>query len=487
MDALYNRGNLLWLTYQRFAEARTDLEGVARLRPAFDYLRGDLLHLKMQVCDWQGVEAEIAALDEGVRAGKPVARPFVYQAISASPADLKTASEIYAAGRYPAAPPCPQAARSHDRLRIGYVSADFREQATAFLTAGLYECHDREKFHITAFDIGWNDASPMRARLEAGFDAFIDMSAMTDQAAAARIAKEEIDILVNLNGYFGAQRMGIFAHRPAPVQVNYLGFPATLGAPYIDYILADRITIPDAERDFYSEKVIWLPDSYQVNDSKRAIAPSAPSRTALGLADDAFVFCNFNHPYKLTPAMFALWMNILKQSGNSLLWLLESNNAVAANLRKAAERHGVAGSRLVFAPTAQPADHLARIARADLFLDSLPYNAHTTASDSLWAGVPLLTCRGTAFPGRVAASLLHAVDLPELVTESIEEYQALAVALAGDGPRLKALRDRLARNRSGCALFDTARFARGLEAAYLQMWDIYNEGGQAPRAFAVPR
>ena len=487
LDALYNRGNLLWLTYQRFGEARADLERVARLRPAYDYLRGDLLHLKMQACDWQGIETEIAALDEGVRAGKPVARPFVYQAISSSPADLKAASEIYAAGRYPAAPLFAQAARSHDRLRIGYVSADFREQATAFLAAGLYECHDREKFHITAFDTGWNDASPMRARLESAFDGFIDMAAMTDHAAASRVAQEEIDILVNLNGYFGAQRMGIFAHRPAPLQVNYLGFPATLGAPYIDYILADRITIPDDERSFYTEKVVWLPDSYQVNDSKRAIAPIVPSRASLGLADDAFVFCNFNHPYKLTPAMFALWMEILKKTGNSLLWLLQSNTMVAANLRKEAERHGVAGARLVFAPAIAPAAHLARIARADLFLDSLPYNAHTTASDSLWAGVPLLTCRGTAFPGRVAASLLHAAGLPELVTESLEDYQALALALAQDRPRLKSLRDKLAGNRSGCTLFDTARFARGLEAAYLQMWDIYNEGGQAPRAFAVPQ
>ena len=295
---------------------------------------------------------------------------------------------------------------------------------------------------------------------------------------------EGIDILVNLNGYFGTERMGIFAARPVPVQVNYLGFPATLGAPYIDYILADRIVIPKEEQRFYKENVVYLPDSYQVNDSTRMIAEVTPSRAACGLPDQAFVFCNFNHIYKLTPAMFAVWMNILRQAEDSVLWLLESNRKFPHTLRKEAERHGIAGERLVFARPALPADHLARMKLADLFLDSLPYNAHTTASDALWTGLPLLTCRGKSFPGRVAASLLQAIGMPELVTQTLEDYQALALRLAGDPAYLGALRQKLAQNRLTTPLFDTSRFRLHIEAAYTAMWEI-SRRGESARSFSV--
>jgi predicted O-linked N-acetylglucosamine transferase (SPINDLY family) len=485
VNALYNRGNLLWLNLQRFAEARRDLERVARLAPNHDYIQGDLLHLKMQEADWRDIEQDFAAIEKGVEEGRPVVRPFIYQPISESPAALQRASILYAAHRFPPASKTGNKPRRADgKIRVGYVSGDFREQATAFLTAGLYECHDRGRFEIVGFDRGWDDGSALRRRLEKSFDKFVILSHLPNDEAAEKIKSEEIDILVNLNGYFGAESMGIFARRPAPIQVNYLGFPATLGAPYIDYILADRIVIPEEEQDFYTEKVAYLPDTYQVNDFKRPIAPAVPSRATHGLPDQAFVFCNFNHIYKLTPAMFAMWMDILKETENSVLWLLRSNKGFPSRLKAEAERLGVAGERLVFAAPAAPADHLARMSLADLFLDSLPYNAHTTASDSLWAGLPLLTCRGKTFPGRVATSLLHAAGLPELVTENLTDYRTMALTLASDPALLAKIRDRLRHKRLSMPLFDTGRFCRHIEAAYRSMWEM-SQRGEAPRGFSV--
>jgi predicted O-linked N-acetylglucosamine transferase (SPINDLY family) len=420
-----------------------------------------------------------------VREGKRIVRPFIYQAFCESPADLQAASVIYAGHRFAPRTPLGKAGVSgRDKIRVGYVSGEFREQATSFLAAGLFELHDKSRFEIVAFDTGWDDQSPLRRRLEAAFDKFIDISAMSEKQAAEAVIAEEIDILVNLNGYFGVETMGIFAHRPAPVQVNYLGFPATLGSPYIDYILADRVVIPEIERQFYTESVVYLPDTYQANDSKRPIGEATPRRSECGLAEAQFVFCNFNNIYKLTPAMFSVWMNILRQVDGSVLWLLESNRIFPGQLKMEAERQGIVGERLVFAPPLDPASHLARMKLADLFLDSVPYNAHTTASDSLWAGVPVLTCRGKTFPGRVAASLLHAVGLRELVTDSLEEYRALALRLARDPALLQSFRLKLARNRLTTPLFDTDRFCRHIEGAYGQMWEM-SQRGMRPRGFDV--
>jgi predicted O-linked N-acetylglucosamine transferase (SPINDLY family) len=324
----------------------------------------------------------------------------------------------------------------------------------------------------------------MRARLEKAFDRWITITNLSDQEAAEVIRDAEIDILISLNGFFGEARMGVFARRPAPVQVNYLGFPATLGAPYIDYILADQVVIPEDERQFYDEHVVYLPGTYQANDDKgREIAPM-PSRAEAGLPADAFVFCNFNNAYKLTPSTFDGWMQILKQVDGSVLWLLESPAPYADNLRREAEKRGVAGERLIFAPDLPTDQHLARLQLADLFLDGLPYNAHTTASDALWAGVPLITCKGTTFPGRVAASLLAAAGLPELVTEKPGDFEALAIRLAKNPADLKALRDRLKASKASCALFDTDRFRQNIEAAYRTMWERWL-AGEMPHGFAV--
>lgn len=485
IDALINRGTLQWSKVGRhYDNATKDLEHALALEPLHAYTRGELLHIRMQTADWRDFFREKAQIDQGIRNDHLVIQPFVYQAISDSPADLASCSRLFAK-LYPALPsPHILLNRNHGRIRIGYLSADFREQATAYLTVGLYEMHDRRKFEIIALDNGVSDDSAVRARLEKAFDKIIDISHLPDHVAANRIHAEEIDILVNLNGYFGSHRTGVFAHRPAPVQVNFLGFPATLGAPYIDYILADRTVIPEEERCHYSEQVVYLPDCYQVNDSKRPIAEDTPTRVGTGLPEKAFVFCNFNRSYKFTPAAFEVWMRILKQVPDSVLWLLDDIPRLRDNLCRAAELHGVAGTRLIFAPRLAVEKHLARLRLADLFLDSLPYNAHTTASDALWAGLPLLTCRGTTFPGRVAASLLGAAGLPDLVTETWGDYERLAVMLARDTARLAAIRQRLQQNRLTCALFNTDRFRQHIEASYATMWDIWLRG-ETPRAFSV--
>jgi predicted O-linked N-acetylglucosamine transferase (SPINDLY family) len=353
-----------------------------------------------------------------------------------------------------------------------------------YLAAGLFEKHDRERFEVVGFDNSRDDQSQMRRRVNMAFDRFLPIQSLSDQDAAQLIEAQDIDILVNLNGYFGKERTGVFALRPAPLQVNYLGFPGTLGTPTMDYILADRIVIPDEERRYYAEQVVWLPHSYQVNDDKRRIAQDRPTRAGEGLPEAGLVFCNFNQGYKLTPETFARWMRLLRQVEGSVLWLMAGNGAFAGNLRREAERHGVAGDRLVFGERRPLEEHLARLPLADLFLDSLPYNAHTTASDALWAGVPLLTRRGQTFAGRVAASLLTAVGLPELITEDWDAYEALALRLAREPGLLGGFRDRLKQNRASYPLFDTDRSRRHIEAAYRQMWEIA-ERGEAPRHFSV--
>jgi len=350
--------------------------------------------------------------------------------------------------------------------------------------AELFELHDHNRFELIAFDNGWDDGSAIRRRIERAFDAIVDIAQLGDAEAAAAIRGRQVDILVNLNGYFGLGRQGVFSQRPCPVQVNWLGFPGTLGTDYIDYIVADRHVIPPGHDAYYAEKVVRLPDTYQPNDRQRRIAERAPGRAEVGLPGAGFVFCCFNNSYKVTPDVFDVWMSLLRRVDGSVLWLLENNHEAVRNLRGEAQRRGVAPERLVFAPRMHLDDHLARHRLADLFLDTLPYNAHTTASDALWAGLPLLTCTGSTFPGRVAGSLLHAVGLPELITHSLEDYGALALRLATSPGELAAVRAKLAANRATCPLFDTDRFRRHIESAYVTMWERYQRGA-APESFAV--
>jgi predicted O-linked N-acetylglucosamine transferase (SPINDLY family) len=483
-EALINRG-YTWWTLKQYEAGTADVERGLSLNPDYPFGRGELLHTRMYNADWHDFAARKAELEMLLRAGKPVVQPFIFQAIAETPSDAQACSRIWGEKKYPqiASAPHNRAARKdRKKIRIGYLSGEFRHQATAILMAGLYERHDREQFEIVAIDAGQNDQTAMRARLEKAFDRWINIASLSDQEAAEVIRDVEIDILVNLNGYFGDARMGVCAQRPAPVQVNYLGFPATLGAPYIDYLIADKIVIPPGERQFYDEQLVYLPDSYQANDDKGREMATSPGRAEAGLPEKAFVFCNFNNAYKLTPSTFDSWMRIVKSVEGSVLWLLEGSALYADNLRREAEERGVAGTRLIFAPDLPTDQHLARLQLADLFLDGLPYNAHTTGSDALWAGLPLVTFKGTTFPGRVAASLLAAAGLPELVTENSADFEALAIRLAQNPAELTLLRGKLTANKASCALFDTDRFCKNIESAYRTMWERWL-AGEKPASF----
>lgn len=476
-DAYENRA-------QASARAKRHLETVAcyerlyALDPAYPYVAGNLLHARMLVCDWCGINDLQATIRNGLAAGARVAEPFGYQGIAESEADLLACARIYAGAEYPTlpAPALPPAQRDDSRITIGYLCGEFRQHATTILMCGVYESHRKDRFRLIALDNGGPDGSDERRRVEAAFDELVDIRGLGDDAVAALARARGIDVLVNLNGYYGDGRMGVFARRPCPVQVNYLGFPGTMGAPYFDYLVADAEVIPAASREAYTEKIAWLPHCYQANDDRRSIASTAPTRETAGLPEEAFVYCCFNNNYKITPRTFDSWMRILQRVPSAVLWLLEDNATAAANLRTQASQRGVDPGRLVFAQRLPPAEHLARHALADLFLDTLPYNAHTTASDALWAGLPLLTCRGTTFPGRVGASLLRALGLDELVTEDAAAYEAMAVELAQDRARLAQLKARLAGARAGRPPFNTASITRSLEALYEAMVDRARRG-----------
>jgi predicted O-linked N-acetylglucosamine transferase (SPINDLY family) len=369
--------------------------------------------------------------------------------------------------------------RNHDRLRIGYVSGDFRRHATTQLAAELFEAHDRSRFEIFAYAYGPNNDDAMRARLRAGFDRFIDITGHSTAEAADAIRRDEIDILIDLKGYTFDARTKLFALRPAPIQVNYLGYPGTMGASFIDYIVADAVVIPPGAERLYSEKIVRLPGCYQPNDSTRPLAPEPPPRAALGLPEDGFVFCCFNQTYKITPDIFGVWMALLRELPGSVLWLIAFNKEAPVRLKAMAKAQGVDPARLIVGPQLPPNDHLARLGRADLFLDTHPCAAHTTASDALWAGVPVLTLAGQVFQSRVAASLLTALGLEELITDSLPAYHAMAKRLAADPAFLRDLRDRLARQRTDSDLFSGRAIARKLESAFAEMWRRHS-GGLAP-------
>ncbi len=485
VDALSNRGLVLQALGRR-TELIENYGVLLAVAPEYPCIPGYYLHAQLDCCVWQGYEESVGRIVDGVRAGKRSDSPFHFLAVSESADDQLRCARICVAEEYPAAAePVWRGERyRHDRIRVAYVSADLHSHAVPNLIAGLFEAHDRTRFEITAVSLGPEQNDAMRARLKAAVDRFVDVRDRSDHQAAALLRELEVDIAVDLQGFTWGCRPGIFARRAAPVQVNYLGYPGTLGADYMDYIVGDRHVIPPAHDACYSEKVVRLPDSYQVNDAKRRIADYTPTRVELGLPEDAFVFCCFNNNYKIAPHVFNVWMRLLRETERSVLWLLEDNEAAAKNLRREASQRGLAPARLVFAPRVRMEEHLSRLRRADLFLDTRPYNAHVTASDALWAGVPLVTCQGGTFAGRVAASLLNAAGLPELVTTSWEEYRLLALRLAADREMLADLRKRLARNRASCALFDTDRFRRHIESAYATM-HARAQRGEPPASFDV--
>jgi protein O-GlcNAc transferase len=484
-DACNNLGNTL-MGLKQFEAAIVSYRRALELRPDHSYARSMLAIACRQICDWREFAETGRYFSEHARLASSIVNPFVFLAWSGEPEEQLRCAQLFIQDRIGSGLKHVRqgALSSGKRLRIAYLSADFHDHATANLMAGLFECHDRERFEVLAFSYGPDDRSAMRQRLLAAFDNFIDVRGMSDQQVAQQIAELGVHIVIDLKGYTQDSRPEILAHRPAPIQVNYLGYPGTMGADFIDYILVDLFVVPADQQPFYTEKLVHLPDCYQVNDRQREVATHTPSRAVCGLPEDGFVFCCFNKIYKITPDIFDIWMRLLEAVPGSVLWLLRDSEAAERNLRREAETRGVNPGRLVFAERTKLPAHLARQRQADLFLDTLPYNAHTTASDALWVGLPLMTCTGRMFPSRVAGSLLHAVGMPELVTENLTEYEALARKLATDPELLQGFRERLAQHRATAPLFDTDRFRRHIESAYMQMWQIC-EDGEAPKPFAI--
>ena len=470
VEAWFGRGNALF-SRKRYGEAFAAYDKTFTLNPRLISLEGLRLHAKLHSCDWNNYDSECSRLVESVRNQNVSSQPFEFLAIPSSPSDQQTCAKLWVASKFPpSGEPIWRGERyHHDRIRVAYLSADFHQHPTSYLMAEMFERHDKSRFEITAISCGSDDGSAMRKRLKTAFERFIDARSQGDDEIAAQITALEIDILVDLKGFTDESRTAVLSRKPAPIQVNYLGYPGTMGTPYIDYIIADRTLIPDEEVEFYSEKVAFMPNSYQVNDAKRAISDRAFTRLELGLPPAGFVFCCFNNNYKISPHIFDCWMQILKQVDASVLWLLESNPVAASNLRQQAAAAGVNAERLIFAKSMPLSEHLARHRAADLFLDTLPYNAHTTASDALWAGLPLLTCLGDTFAGRVAASLLTAIDLPELIATSPDAYERMAVDYARHPEKLAVIKRKLDANRLTAPLFDAGLFTKHLEAAYVAM------------------
>ncbi len=484
-EALSNRGTA-YFALKNYEAAAADYAALLSFAPDYRFAKGNLVLARSYCCDWSHLPQDMTELSAAIRTGAPVLQAHASTLLCSSPKEQLSAARVWVQTM---CPPSPQELwrgerYGHDKIRLAYLSADFHDHATAYLIAGVLEQHDRNRFETVGVSFGPDDGSLMRARVQHSFDRFIDGRGQSDAGIAAQLRRMEIDVAVDLKGFTQEARPGIFAQRFAPVQVNYLGYPGTMGANYIDYIIADRTLIPNEHRVFYSEKIALLPDSYQATDSKRAIAEREPTRTEDGLPDHGIVFCSFNNLYKITPAIFDIWMRLLRGLEGSVLWLLDDNEAAVRNLKREAQARGVAPERLIFAPRVAQSEHLARQRLADLFLDTLPCNAHTTASDALWAGLPVLTCMGTTFAGRVAASLNRAIGLSEMVVESLGAYEVEALALARDPARIAALKAKLARNRENYPLFDTARYTSNLEAAFAAMCGRAREG-KAPEDFAV--
>jgi predicted O-linked N-acetylglucosamine transferase (SPINDLY family) len=481
-DAHNNRGSALQ-ALKRPEEALQSYARALQLKPDLPWLFGAWLYSKLQLCDWEGIDGAVAELNARIMRGERATQPFVVLAISDAPAVQRRAAEILAqdCARLSGPAPTPPRRSAVRRLRIGYYSGDFRNHAMAQLMAGVFELHDRGRFELVAFSLGTHAPDPMTKRLRVAFDRFLDVSGRSDQEVAQISRELEIDIAVDLMGFTQGSRPGIFAQRAAPVQVSYLGYAGTTGAPYIDYLVADRTVIPQGARQYYSEKLIYLPNSYfpnsyRINERRQPPATGETSPVQPGLPEAGFVYCCFNNVYKLSPVTFEGWMRILRSVPHAVLWLLTDNPAAIRNLRAQAERCGVAGTRLTFAQPLPLAQHLARHRAADLFLDTLPCGAHTTATDALWSGLPVLTRAGESLVSRVAASLLRAIGLPELITHSGPEYEALAIALANDPQRLTGIRTRLDANRLTMPLFDTDLLTRHLEAGYLQIYRRQSTG-----------
>lgn len=483
--ALIRRGGSLG-ALERFDQASASFEKALSVAPDSQAAFSGLARSALASCDW----ARTAKLSREVaaRAAKGISpiHPFTFLGYCSDPSLQLVCAKTFVSNEIPVFPPrlWKGGIWRHDKIRIAYVAGGFHAHPTAYLMVELFELHDRSQFEVLGISLGGDDGSDIRARLIRAFDQFHDVRLKSNRDIATLLNDMEVDIVIDLSGYTTNCRPEVLAYRPAPIQVSYIGFPGTLGANFYDYVIADRIVLPFDQQTFYTEKIVHLPESYQVNDSKRQVGTQMPLRREAGLPEKGFVFCCFNNNYKITSSVFDIWTRLLRNVEGSVLWLYRGNAVAEANLRREAAARGIDPARLVFAGRVKLEDHLARHCLADLFLDTLPINAHTTASDALWAGLPVVTCRGESFSGRVAASLLGAVGLPELVTNNLEDYGALALRLATDASLLHGFREKLKQNRLSYPLFDTDRYRRHIEAAYWKMWELWQRG-EMPRSFAV--
>lgn len=484
-EAFSSRGDAL-KELRRLDEALVSYGNALALKPDFEFLLGKKLHLQMHMCDWSDLSGQLDQLESALSEDRTVTYPFELLGLIDNPELQLLASKVSIESKHPASDVLGDFIEREPggKIRIAYYSADFHNHATSYLMAELFEAHDDQRFELYGFSYGPDMQDEMRKRVSDGFDHFIDVTKKLDREVAKISRDMGIDIAIDLKGFTKDSRIGMFAERCAPIQVSYLGYPGTMGAPYFDYIVADKTVIPQESQQFYSEKIVYLPHCYQVNDSKRMISDKVFTRHELGLPESGFVFCCFNNNYKILPETFDGWMRLLKGVKGSVLWLIEDSPTAAKNLKKEAEVRGIDPGRLFFANKMSLGAHLARHRLADLFVDTLPYNAHTTTSDALWAGLPVLTLSGQSFSSRVAASLLNAMRLPELITKTQEEYEARAIELANDPAKLAEIKAKLHSNLKTSPLFNGEIFARHIEAAYEEMHRRHISG-EAPDHICV--
>lgn len=485
--ALSNLGNALQ-ELGRHQDAVEVFRKLLNIYPDYEYALGSMIFSKLYCCNWASWDEDVSEVLREIESGKRVCKPFDLLAIADSPAHQLLCARTFAQHKFPAmAPIVTKPHYMHDKIRVAYLSADFRQHAVSQLIVQLIEQHDRSRFDVIGISYGDDDQSPLRKRMVQAFDQFIDVRNLSDRQVAELLREMQVDIAIDLMGFTTDSRLGILAERAAPVQASFLGYAGTTGTNYIDYLIGDKFIVPESARDFYSEQLVYLPDCFQPNDTNREIASDIPTREECGLPEHGVVFCAFNTHYKIVPPMFDLWMRLLRRVDDSVLWLARCNDTVKDSLRQQAANQGVQPGRIVFAErTPSLKDHLARHSLADLFLDTWPYNAHTTASDALWAGLPVLTYAGKSNASRVAGSLLHAVDLPELITESLVDYEELAVKLATNRARLETIKAKLREKTVTAPLFNTYQYRLYFEKA-LRIMVQRARNGQSPASFNVER
>lgn len=470
----------LGITYKKLKMLEPAVECFARavaIKPDFSDALGALVQNKLHACDWKQLDQVLMEVEVNIKEGGQLV-PFNILATPLSSEIQKRCAEQYTRHHFPSMSPLtgPQTRYKHPKIRIGYFSADLHNHATAYLMADLFERHDRNRFEIFGFSFGSETQDEMALKVRGAFDTFYDVGGMSDIEIAKLAVAKEIDIAVDLKGYTRGARPGIFAFMPAPVQVNYLGYPGTLGARYIQYLIADKVLIPPNAQINYTEKIAYMPDSYQVNARRKVLPRNSTTRKDYGIPEQAFVFCCFNNNYKITPDVFDIWLSLLHEIDHAVLWLFEANPSATVNLKSRAQANGIAPERLIFAKKLPQEMHLARYYHADLVLDTFYYNAHTTTSDGLWVGCPVLTCLGTTFAGRVAASILTAFGMPEMITTSTETYFNLAKQLALDTDKLSTIRQQVIAQRDKSALFDIDRYTTHIEQLYLAMHQRHIDG-----------